>query len=190
MVTLTFDYFGRSRKEIEASRQISKLSRSKGIELDLSFLREIEDLKKQNENPLLDSAPSAYIPSRNVIFYGIATSLAEIRDCSYIVAGHNKDDVLIFPDSSVDFFQQFNKTTLMGLFSGGRTGRVILPLAKLSKAKVVSLGARLGVPFEKTWSCYHDGRLPCGECPACKLRREAFQQAGIVDPLANSSNQK
>jgi 7-cyano-7-deazaguanine synthase len=183
VLALTFNYFSRSKKEMEATKRISKLVGCKRIELDLQFLREIDDLKKQNANLHLEKAPSAYIPSRNVVFYGIATSLAEVHDCQYIVAGHNKDDVLSFPDSSLTFFRQFNKTTSIGLFSGGRTGRVILPLAKLSKAGAIRLGAKLGVPFEETWSCYFDRSVPCGKCPACKLRWKAFHEARIEDPL-------
>ena len=28
------------------------------------------------------------------------------------------------------------------------------PFVDMTKADIVSLGAKLGVPFEKTWSCY------------------------------------
>ena len=183
IIALTFNYSGRSKKEIEAARLISKSLRIRQIELDLGFLRDIEDAGKQNKNPFLKSAPSAYIPSRTLIFYGIASSLAEMFFCPIIVAGHNRDDTRSFPDSSAAFFHRFNKITALGLISGDRTGRVILPLGRLSKTGVVKLGAKLGVPFEKTWSCYYYLRHPCGKCPACLLRRKAFHEANLVDPL-------
>jgi 7-cyano-7-deazaguanine synthase len=179
--TLTFNYFHRSRKEIQAAIKIAAMNSVRQLELGLSFLREIEDSKSRN--PLLKKADSAYIPSRNMIFYGIATSFAEIEDASYIVAGHNKDDVSSFPDASTNFFNHFNATTKIGLFTGKRTGRVILPLSKLSKARVIKLGAKLGVPFELTWSCYRSSKAPCGSCHSCKLRTRAFKEAEIRDPL-------
>jgi len=38
------------------------------------------------------------------------------------------------------------------------------------------------VDFAHTWSCYKGGDVHCGKCGTCVERREAFQQAGLVDP--------
>jgi 7-cyano-7-deazaguanine synthase len=179
--TLTFNYFLRSKKEGQAARKIASINKVKHREINLDFLKEIED--SISVNPLLKRAEKAYIPSRNVIFYGIATSFAELSDAKYIVAGHNRDDIRIFPDSSISFFDHFNSTTKLGLFSGDRTGRVILPLAKLSKKEVIKLGEKLSVPFKLTWSCYRSSNRPCGKCHSCRLRAIAFKEAGIEDPL-------
>lgn len=183
MQTLTFDYFLRSKREILACKNIAKYAKATNTVIELRFLKEIEDSKKETKNPKLQTAPSAYIPSRNIIFYGIASSIAEIRDAKYIVGGHNKNDVESFPDSSRRFFNEFNRTGSIGRISKGRTGRVILPLSNLNKSQVVKLGKRLGVPFEMTWSCYTSQRIPCGECHSCILRREAFEKAQMADPL-------
>ena len=65
----------------------------------------------------------------------------------------------------------------------GRTVRIEAPLLRLSKKVIVELGHALGVPFEKTWSCYKGGEVPCGECDACLLRAKGFREAGLEDPL-------
>ncbi len=179
--TMTFNYFLRSSKEAQAAKKIATMNKLPYKEINLDFLKEIEDSKTRN--PLLKKAESAYIPSRNVIFYGIATSFAEIADAKYIIAGHNNDDVENFPDSSIPFFDHFNATTKMGLFTGDRTGRIVLPLGRLSKVEVIKLGAKLGVPFEVTWSCYRSSEQPCRRCHSCRLRVSAFAEAGITDPL-------
>jgi 7-cyano-7-deazaguanine synthase len=179
---LTFNYFLRSKREISAAKEISKLSSVTCREVGLGFLKEIDD-SEEKRNPILKKAERAYIPSRNVIFYGIASSIAEISDSKYIVGGHNKDDVKNFPDASLRFFNRFNDTTKIGLISGGRTGRVILPLGRLSKSEVIKLGERLQTPFELTWSCYRASAKPCGKCHSCTLRKIAFEKAGIEDPL-------
>jgi 7-cyano-7-deazaguanine synthase len=184
--TLTFDYFRRSKREIKACREIAKYAKVKNRILRLEFLKEAED-SKEIRNPSLVKAPSAYIPSRNVIFYGIASSFAEIIDAKYIVGGHNKNDVLSFPDSSQEFLDRFYDIASSGKFSSGRTGKIVLPLSKLEKRDVVRLGKRLGVPFEMTWSCYRSEIRPCGKCPSCRLRTEAFRKAGIPDPLMAST---
>lgn len=181
--TLTFNYHQRSKKEIRSSKEIAKRTRTRNTLIDLSFLEEIEDSKKKNENPLLRYAPCAYIPGRNMIFYGIASSLAEVMDAKYIVGGHNKNDTRSFPDSSRNFFSMFNRTACVGKISKGRTGRVILPLATLNKTQIVRLGEKLDVPYQLTWSCYASYKKPCQSCPACLLRAEAFSSAGLIDPI-------
>lgn len=181
--TLTFDYFRRSRREIEACIRISKISGCRNRRFDLGFIKELDDSRKATRNPELKRAPSAYIPSRNLIFYGIASSLAELSDSKYIVGGHNRDDVRSFPDSKLSFFESLNHTASAGKISGDRTGRIIIPLSKLSKSSVIKLGQELGVPFQDTWSCYRSGRKPCGKCSSCILRAKAFLTAGITDPL-------
>jgi 7-cyano-7-deazaguanine synthase len=180
--TLAFNYFRRSRKEIEAAKGLSRIVKSVHYEINLEFLKEIEDSSAPTNRRLL-SAPSAYIPSRNLIFYGIASSISELIDARYIVGGHNIEDVSAFPDSSEKFFREFNKATAIGLLTKDKTGRVILPLSNLSKAGVIELGAKLGVPFELTWSCYKENEFPCGNCHACVMREMAFRSLGITDPL-------
>jgi 7-cyano-7-deazaguanine synthase len=56
------------------------------------------------------------------------------------------------------------------------------PFVNLTKADIVKIGSKLGVPFERTWSCYKGGELHCGRCGTCVERREAFYLAGIEDP--------
>ncbi len=183
--TITFDYFRRSRKEIQACAEIARYSDTPNRRVDLAFLKEIDDSKKETQNLGLLEAESAYIPSRNLIFYGIASSFAEIADDRYIVGGHNKNDTRNFPDSRQVFFTQFNRVATLGRVTRNRTGKVILPFAKMDKSQVLVLGARLKVPFDLTWSCYKSGQKPCQDCLSCRLRAESFQVAGLKDPLLN-----
>lgn len=43
------------------------------------------------------------------------------------------------------------------------------PLLHTEKREIARLALRLGVPIEKTWSCYAptEQGTPCGECTAC-----------------------
>jgi 7-cyano-7-deazaguanine synthase len=184
--TLSFDYFRRTRKEIESAVRLSKFVNCPNQTIRLDFLREIEDSKKSMRNEGLGKAQSAYIPCRNLIFYGIAASFSEISDAKYIIGGHNKNDVSSFPDSSPEFFRLFNETASFGRITGDRTGKVLLPLSHLDKSQVVKLGTKLGVPFGLTWTCYKSNEQPCGKCYSCLLRKEAFQKAGFSDPLVST----
>ncbi len=59
---------------------------------------------------------------------------------------------------------------------------LLRPFIAHDKAAIAGEGARLGVDFARTWSCYKGGAVHCGKCGTCVERREAFQQAGVPDP--------
>jgi 7-cyano-7-deazaguanine synthase len=181
--TLTFDYFHRSGKEIQACTEISRASNLRNRRIKLGFLKEIDDSRKETRNSGLYGAQGAYIPSRNLIFYGIAASFAEVSNSRYIIGGHNKNDSRNFPDSSRAFFQRFNRTASRGRVTGNKTGKVLIPFANMNKSEVLILGDRLKVPFELTWSCYRSGEKPCEFCLSCQLRAESFRKAKLKDPL-------
>lgn len=60
--------------------------------------------------------------------------------------------------------------------------RLKTPLEWLTKAEIIELGTKIGVPWQLTWSCYAGGAKHCGVCPTCQARREGFVDAGIEDP--------
>ena len=58
------------------------------------------------------------------------------------------------------------------------------PFVNWSKADLVKRGSELGVPFEKTWSCYAGKVEHCGKCGTCIERKEAFELNGLPDPTS------
>lgn len=50
-----------------------------------------------------------------------------------------------------------------------------------SKADIVRRALKLGVPIEKTWSCYQGEEEPCGLCDSCRIRDRALIEAGRSD---------
>jgi len=130
--------------------------------------------------------PATYVPARNTILLGLALAVAEARGAGAIVIGANAIDYSGYPDCRRAFLEAFGRVAETGTRAGveGRAPVVLAPLLDLSKAGIVALGARLGVPFEATVSCYDpdaEGRA-CGRCDSCRLRREGFAAAGIPDP--------
>jgi 7-cyano-7-deazaguanine synthase len=59
---------------------------------------------------------------------------------------------------------------------------LLRPFVHWSKADLVRHGKKIGVPFEKTWSCYAGGDVHCGKCGTCVERKEAFELVGLSDP--------
>jgi len=60
--------------------------------------------------------------------------------------------------------------------------QLLRPFIALNKGEIAAAGARLGVDFRRTWSCYKGGAVHCGKCGTCVERREAFALAGLLDP--------
>ena len=61
--------------------------------------------------------------------------------------------------------------------------RLLRPLRQLSKPEVIRRAVTLGVPLAMTWSCHRDGARHCWRCAGCASRTEAFERAGVPDPL-------
>lgn len=188
---LTFHFFLRPQREVLAAQRLSELTgcRDRLIEVDLPFLKELEDLRRERlQNPYLEGAPESYSPGRNLIFYSIAGHYAEVRGANWIVGGHNGADSETFPDATPAFFGTLNEILRIGLLTADKlTPTVINPLAGLTKAGVIAQGQRLGVPLEETWSCVRNLPRPCGVCDSCVERGKAFEEAGLEDPLLSTS---
>jgi 7-cyano-7-deazaguanine synthase len=184
---LTFDYFGRPRRERDAVEALTSRAGTAPVRnVDLPFLKEVTDLKKEGfENRRLLESPEGYIPGRNLIFYGLAGYYAELDGVRYIIGGHNGIDPESFPDSSPKFFNFLNSVFHLSLWSYDTSPvQILVPLSGKSKEEVVRLGMEMEVPFEVTWSCYWDRDRHCGTCASCRERREAFANLGVEDPVA------
>lgn len=127
--------------------------------------------------------PSTYVPARNTIFLALAASYAETLRAEAVFIGANALDYSGYPDCRPDFFKAMQAALNLGTKSGieGLVLTLQTPLLNMTKAEIIKLGQSLGVPFDRTWSCYQGGEQPCGTCDACLLRAKGFQEAGIVD---------
>lgn len=133
--------------------------------------------------------PSTYVPARNTIFLAMAASYAETCGAQAVFIGANALDYSGYPDCRPAFFDAMQKALNLGTKAGveGRMLELKTPLIDLSKADIVKLGQLLGVPFERTWSCYRGDEAPCGTCDACLLRAKGFKASHLTDPLAASA---
>jgi len=128
---------------------------------------------------------SAYVPARNLIFYGIASAYAEAIHADSIIFGSNLDDSTVLPDATPEFIRRINELLQVGTRMGVEDNpcEIINPLINLDKQGVLRLCRKLKVPLELTWSCYEDVTEPCGKCRGCRTRQQAFVKLGIQDPL-------
>jgi len=130
--------------------------------------------------------PVTYVPARNTIMLSIALGWAEVLGSSDIFCGVNAVDYSGYPDCRPAFIESFQQLANVATKAGveGAQIRVHAPLMRMSKADIAREGARLGVDFAATVSCYQadeKGRA-CAHCDACRLRAEGFREAGLIDP--------
>ena len=130
--------------------------------------------------------PVTYVPARNTIMLSIALGWAEVLGAADIYCGVNAVDYSGYPDCRPEFIAAFEALANLATKTGveGAGIRLHAPLMRMGKDAIAREGARLGVDFAQTVSCYQAdaGGRACGRCDACRLRAEGFANAGIADP--------
>lgn len=196
---LAVDYGQRHRHELAAARAVAdalRVASFRVVRVDLAALGGsalTSDLPVPKDRPLADigaGIPSTYVPARNTVLLGLAFAAAEVLDADAVALGVNALDCSGYPDCRPEFLAAMRAVAATGTARGalGRPLEVLAPLIGDTKADIVRRGARLGVPWQLTLSCYdpvedRGGRaLACGRCDACRLRAKGFAEAGIPDP--------
>jgi 7-cyano-7-deazaguanine synthase len=119
-----------------------------------------------------------YLTGRNVILLSKAAIYCAQQKIPRIVLGPLAGNP--FPDATPEFFSTMARALSLGL---AYDITVDAPFVSKDKSEVVRLGVTLGVPLELTLSCMNPQQgLHCGECSKCRERRDAFHEAGVVDP--------
>ena len=182
---LGVNYGQRHRKELDAATAIcAKL----GVEYRIADLSAIRPLLGGSQTDDSVAVPHGHyaaetmkltvVPNRNMIMLSVAIAWAiSTKSESVSYAAHGGDHA-IYPDCREEFASALNTAALLADWHQVRIDR---PFVKMSKADIVALGNRLGVPMEMTWSCYEGGEHHCGKCGTCVERREAFQLTGVPD---------
>ena len=130
--------------------------------------------------------PVTYVPARNTIMLSLALAWAEVLGSRDIFVGVNAVDYSGYPDCRPEFIAAFEAMANLATKAAveGAKLRIHAPLMALSKAEIIQRGNALGVDYGLTVSCYQadNNGLACGSCESCRLRREGFSTAGVVDP--------
>jgi 7-cyano-7-deazaguanine synthase len=119
------------------------------------------------------------VPFRNAIMLSVVCGLAESINAGAVAIAAHGGDHAIYPDCREDFMQAIGEAMKLGTYA---QVALLRPFITMTKGQIASMGAELGVDFAQTWSCYKGGAQHCGTCGTCVERREAFLEAGLVDP--------
>lgn len=189
---VTFDYGQRHANELECAKKIAAMMNVRHHILDLGLLNQLapsaltrQDIAvKAGENGTL---PSTFVPGRNLLFFSFAAILAKQVGAKHIVVGVSQTDYSGYPDCRDGFIKSLNVTLNLAM---NDEFVIHTPLMWIDKKQTWALADQLGVfnlVRTATLTCYHgivgDG---CGECPACRLRRQGLE-AYLVEKSQETS---
>lgn len=185
---LSFNYGQRHKKELDFARQSAKDLGVKHHIIDISGYGALltgsaltDDVDVPDGHYAEETMKITVVPNRNAIMLSMAYGLACALKLNAVAAAFHGGDHFIYPDCRPDFAKYFEEMQNHALEGLGEI-KLYTPYINVGKEEIAADGARLGVPFEKTWSCYKGGEIHCGRCGTCVERREAFDLAGIDDP--------
>ena len=184
VLALSFDYGQKHKVELKYAKELAKIAGVEHIIVELPSLKGIKGSALLEGGPEVpseeyhkDTPPITTVPMRNLIFLAIAGAYADAYEIDTIgIAVHSLDSP--YPDCRPEFISTAESALTCGsTLSAKRKVRlkVYAPFLGMTKRDIVSLGVSLGVPFEKTYSCYRGTEPPCGECATCRQREEALK---------------
>lgn len=197
VVALTINYGQRHVSEVDAARAVAC---DAGVE---HHVVQIPVGALCSTSPLIDHArkvdgyasaadlpggiEATFVPMRNLLFLAIAANWAIHLSADTIIAGVSAVDFGGYPDCRPEFIDAAQRAIGLAVGDDGRAGPSLsTPLIGLSKAETVELATRCPGAMSAmalTHTCYRGERPPCGECHACILRAQGFEEAGFEDPL-------
>ncbi|WP_413161049.1 7-cyano-7-deazaguanine synthase QueC [Capilliphycus salinus ALCB114379] len=192
---ISFDYQQRHQRELLSAQHIAESAgvvQHQVVKFDLSLWGgsaltdgKIDLPRDRSLDQMGENIPITYVPARNTIFLSFALGYAEAVNASRVYIGVNALDYSGYPDCRPDYIAAMQEVFTLGTKQGreGNPISIYSPLIHLKKTEIIQLGNKLGVPWEKTWSCYAGEEKACGVCDSCKLRLAAFQQLGLTDPI-------
>jgi len=180
---ITFNYGQIAVKETQAAQKIAENLGTSTKIIDLSNLKDIFSGSTSLVNrdiPLTAEFSSPIIvPFRNAIFLSAAVAYAVTVGATHIFYGAQGSDEPNYPDCRREFYEAFEKAARLGTC---QEITIKAPFSGFRKSELIQAGAKLGVPFDLTWSCYLNGEKHCGKCESCVNRKKAFTESGVADP--------
>jgi 7-cyano-7-deazaguanine synthase len=188
---VSFDYGQRHRKELSFAQQCARDIHARHDIIDLTNITRLisrssltsHDIDVPDGHYAEDTMRQTIVPNRNSIMAAIAIGIAVNEQADHVALGIHAGDHYIYPDCRPTFattLEQHAKVANAGFLPDHFT--ILTPFVDMTKGEIVAQGATIGVPYDRTWSCYKGGDTHCGACGTCFERREAFADAGVIDP--------
>ena len=187
---ISIDYGQRHRKEIDYAALCAERLGARFDVADISGVGRLlggsaltDDLDVPHGHYAASNMAVTVVPNRNAIMLSIAYGAAVADGAELVAAAVHAGDHYVYPDCRPEFVEAFESMQRKAVEGFGKDSlSLYTPFMHHTKAAIVETGARLGVPYADTWSCYEGGEIHCGRCGTCVERKEAFKDAGVPDP--------
>ena len=186
-LAVTFDYgSNHAAREIACARWHCEHLGIEHLVIDLAFIGKYFDssltagadaIPEGNYDD--ENMRSTVVPFRNGIMLSVACGLAESRGLRRVLIANHGGDHAIYPDCRPEFVKAMDNAMTAGTYEGVK---LAAPYTNITKGDIVKKGVALGIDYGKTYSCYRGKERHCGRCGTCQERKEAFKEAGIIDP--------
>ena len=185
-LAVTFNYgSNHNKREIEYAKLHCQRLGIKHIIIPLDFMHTyfksslLEGADAIPEGHYADSnMKSTVVPFRNGIMLAIACGIAESNKLTRVLIANHAGDHTIYPDCRQQFIDAMSAAMTYGTYEGVH---IFAPYTNITKANIAQRGARIGINYAETYSCYKGGVNHCGKCGTCIERREALAEAGVTD---------
>ena len=185
-LAVTFNYgSNHNKREIEYAKLHCQRLGIKHIIIPLDFMHTyfksslLEGADAIPEGHYADSnMKSTVVPFRNGIMLAIACGIAESNKLTRVLIANHSGDHTIYPDCRQQFIDAMSAAMTNGTYEGVH---IFAPYTNITKANIAQRGARIGINYAETYSCYKGGVNHCGKCGTCIERREALAEAGVTD---------
>ena len=178
VLALTINYGQRHSVELQQAKKIASLAQTEHIILDFDFYKTfipasslVSDKIPVEKQTSPTNLPNTFVPGRNYFFLGIAAVVGYEKGIYSIGIGANQIDYSGYPDCRENFLLATEKSLSFAL----------------DKKQIWQLAGELEVLdiiVEETHTCYEGDRTKkhpwgygCGECPACILRKQGYEEA-------------
>lgn len=112
-----------------------------------------------------------YIPYRTLVMLSVGMAYAQSIGCSKLYAAFIDSNYVKEVDCSTEFFDKLDDVNEM--YDGVK---LVFPFRDLTKRQVLEYGVSIGAPVIDTYSCQMTKGIPCGVCPNCVDRNNAFRE--------------
>lgn len=183
IIALSFLYGQRHQQEVDLAREIAHKAGVEFEAMDVSFIGKLGRSSLTDTTLLMDlekptdNFPNTFVPGRNLFFLSIAAVYAREQRINHLITGVSQTDFSGYPDCRDAFIKSLNVTLNLAM---DEQFVIHTPLMWIDKCETWALADELGVlelVRNETLTCYNgiigEG---CGECPACKLRREGLEK--------------
>lgn len=189
---ITFSYGQKANQEIKIAKHFAKILKFKEHKIvDIGFMKELyaktNVLTNTNMKIPAEFDYTIVAPVRNAVFVSIAFAWAFAKNVTLVSYGAHKGDKN-YPDCRPSFSKLISNALNQGEIDGIKLGirrRINLwtpYIDGFSKSDLLKIGyRRLANEIFKTWSCYSDTKIHCGNCESCNNRKAAFVDAKIED---------